>query len=111
MALLEVIIAMTILVIAALSTVAWVNQAVDAVVRTSAAAAEADAASDYLDRIALWPREDLDRHLGPRRQGVWTVTVERGTPTLYAVTIRDGADSRTILRTTLYRPEMPHAVP
>jgi type II secretory pathway pseudopilin PulG len=111
MALLEVIVAMTILVIAALSTVAWVSQAADAVARTSAAAAEVDQASDYLDRIALWTREDLDRHLGPRREGVWTVTVERGTPTLYAVTIRDGSDARAILHTTLYRPEMPHVIP
>jgi type II secretory pathway pseudopilin PulG len=106
MALLEVIVAMTILVTAALSTVAWVSQASDAVVRAAAAAAETDVASDYLDRIALWTREDLDRHLGPRREGVWTVTVERMTPALYTVTMRDGTNSNTILRTVLYRPEV-----
>lgn len=110
MALLEVIVAMTILVIAALSTVAWISQASDAVVRANAVAAETDAASDYLDRIALWTSEDLDRHLGPRREGVWTVTVERGTPALYIVTILDGEYSRTILRTVLYRPEVPHVI-
>ena len=108
MALLEVIVAMTIFVTAALSTVAWVIQASGAVVRAGVVAAETDAASDYLDRIALWTREDLDRHLGPRRQGAWTVTVERTTPALYIVTMRDGGNSHTILRTVLYRPEVPN---
>jgi type II secretory pathway pseudopilin PulG len=108
MALLEVIVAMTILVIAALSTVAWVSQASDAVVRANAAAVETDSASDYLDRIALWTREDLDRHLGNRHQGVWSVLVERPTPALYIVTIRDAGGSHTILRTVLYRPEVVH---
>jgi type II secretory pathway pseudopilin PulG len=107
MALLEVIVAITILVTAGLSTVAWVSQVSDAVVRAGAAAAETDTASDYLDRIALWTRDDLDRHLGPRREGVWTVTVDRMTPALYVVTMRDGASSHTILRTVLYRPEVP----
>ena len=110
MALLEVVVAMTILAVAALSTVVWISQAADAAVRTSATAAEADLASDYLDRIALWTREDLDRHLGVRRQGEWAVTVERLTPTLYVVMIADAANARTILRTTLYRPEQLHAI-
>jgi type II secretory pathway component PulJ len=105
-ALLEVIIALTILTVAALSTVAWVNQAADAFTRTSAAAAETEAASEYLDRIALWTSEDLDRHLGARKQGNWTVTVERPTAPLYVVTITDAANARTILSTTLYRPEV-----
>lgn len=111
MALLEVIIAMTIMVVAALSLVAWVSQASDAVMRADAAAAEADSASAYLDRIALWTREDLDRHLGARKQGSWTVVVGRPTPALYTVTMRDHADARTILLTTLYRPEVPPANP
>lgn len=110
MALLEVIVAMTILVVAALSTVAWVSQAAATVVHADEAAVEVDSASDYLDRIALWTRTDLDRHLGPRRQGIWTVTLERPTSELYTVTMRDSTDSRTILRTTLYRPEIPHVV-
>jgi prepilin-type N-terminal cleavage/methylation domain-containing protein len=106
MALLEVIVALTIMSLAALSTIAWLNQAVDAIVRTNLSAAEADAASDYLDRIALWPREDLDRHLGPRRAGSWTVTVDHHTRVLYLVTISDSTNARAILRTVLYRPEM-----
>jgi type II secretory pathway pseudopilin PulG len=105
MALLEVIVALTILAVATSSSIAWVNQVADAYARTSAAAAETEAASDYLDRIALWAREDLDRHLGTRRQGIWSVTVERPTPALYLVTIGNAANVRTILRTTLYRPE------
>jgi type II secretory pathway pseudopilin PulG len=110
MALLEVIVAITILAVAALSTVAWVSQAAATVVRAGEAAAEVDSASDYLDRIALWTRADLDRHLGARRQGDWTVTVERLTSELYMVTMRDSTDAHTILRTTLYRAEIPHVV-
>jgi type II secretory pathway pseudopilin PulG len=110
MALLEVIVAMTILVIAALATVAWVSQAADSVVRAGTAAEVADSASDYLDRIALWPREDLDRHLGARREGSWTVTVERKTSVLYTVTMRDSTDFHTILRTTLYRPKIANVI-
>ena len=110
MALLEVIVAITILAVAALSTVAWVSQAAATVVRAGKAAAEVDSASDYLDRIALWTRADLDRHLGARRQGAWTVTVERPTSELYMVTMRDSTNAHTILRTTLYRPEIPHVV-
>jgi prepilin-type N-terminal cleavage/methylation domain-containing protein len=110
MALLEVIVAITILAVAALSTVAWVSQAAATVAHADEAAAEVDSASDYLDRIALWTRADLDRHLGARRQGDWTVTVERPTSQLYMVTMRDSTDARTILGTTLYRPEIPHVV-
>jgi prepilin-type N-terminal cleavage/methylation domain-containing protein len=110
MALLEVIVAIAILAVAALSTVAWVSQAAGTVVRADEATAEVDSASDYLDRVALWTRADLDRHLGPRRQGNWTVIVERPTSELYMVTMRDSTDSRTILRTTLYRPEIRHVV-
>ena len=101
MALLEVIVAMTILVIAALSTVAWVSQAAELVVRACAAAAAADSASDYLDRIALWTREDLDRHLGLRREGAWSVTVERRTSTLYMVTMRSNGLAHDFANDTL----------
>jgi type II secretory pathway pseudopilin PulG len=107
MVLFEAIVALTILVVAALSMVAWVGQEVDTVARAGAAAATADSASDYLDRIALWTRADLDRHLGPRQAGSWTVTIERSTRVLYDVVIRDNTNARTILQTTLYRPESP----
>ena len=58
---------------------------------------------------ALWPRADLDRHLGERTQGHWRMRVDRPTPTLYVVTLTDGASNVELLRTALFRPEPSHA--
>jgi hypothetical protein len=60
-------------------------------------------ASALLDAVALWPRRDLDRHLGDRRQGPWRMQVQRITETLYTVVITDSIERREILRTALYR--------
>jgi hypothetical protein len=106
MVLLEVIVALTIFMIAGLSTAVWVRQTLLTVDHAHAAMAEVSAASDYLDRIALWPREDLDRHLGVRREGPWLVQVERPTPTIYAVAIADSSSARPLLHTWLYRAEL-----
>src|SRR5580704_15019103 len=103
MVLLEVVVALTIFAIAGLSAAVWVQQTLLTVDHAHAAVEEVSAASDYLDRIALWPREDLDRHLGMRREGPWIVQVERPTPTIYAVAIVDSSSARPLLKTWLYR--------
>jgi Tfp pilus assembly protein PilV len=105
MVLLEVIIALTIFMIAGLSAAVWVRQTLLTVDHAHTAVDEMAAASDYLDRIALWPREDLDRHLGARREGPWTVQVARPTSTIYEVVIGDSS-SAPLLRTWLYRAEI-----
>lgn len=107
----EVIVALSILIIAGLTAAVWVQETVLAVDHARHGATEVRAASDYLDLIALWPREDLDRHLGDRREGAWTVRVDRPTPTLYTVTVKDSTGARTLLRTAVYRAEGPHAGP
>ena len=106
MVLLEVIVALTIFMIAGLSTAVWVQQTMLTVDHAHTVVAEVSAASDYLDRIALWPREDLDRHLGVRREGPWLVQVERPTPTIYAVAIGDSSLAQPLLHTWLYRAEI-----
>jgi hypothetical protein len=106
MVLLEVIVALTIFMIAGLSTAVWVRQTLLTVDHARIAVEDVSAASDYLDRIALWPREDLDRHLGVRRAGPWLVQVERPTPTIYVVVIGDSSTARPLLRTWLYRAEI-----
>jgi hypothetical protein len=111
-ALLEVMVALTILTVAGVSTVAMANQATVAVMQARAADGETQRASEFLDAVALWPRDDLDRHLGDRREGAWILTIDRPFPTLYTVVLSAVPDSahrqplpRELLRTVLYRPE------
>ena len=65
------------------------------------------AAARLLTAISLWPRDDLDRHLGERRQGPWRVRIDRPSPTIYAVSIADSTNGVTILKTALYREPAP----
>jgi hypothetical protein len=55
----------------------------------------------------LWPRADLDRHLGRRREGPFQMIVERSTPTLYRVVLatpgHDGGVERALLSTSVFR--------
>jgi type II secretory pathway pseudopilin PulG len=111
-ALLEVIVALTILAVAGTAAAEHARACADAVARARRADDETRRASALLDAVALWPREDLDRRLGARPQGPWTMVVERESSTLYVVTLADSArvasdgaalSGRTLLRTALYR--------
>lgn len=104
-ALLEVIVALTILSVAGLATLTASRQAADAVERAKRADEETRAASAFLDAVSLWPRADLDRHLGVRDEGRWHLRVERPAPTLYRVALTDTSDVRVLLATSLYRAE------
>ena len=72
---------------------------------TLAAATERDirAASAFLDAVVLWPRDDLDRHMGTRREGPWLLTVDRRDSTLYHVTVFDSLGRRQLVETIVYR--------
>lgn len=107
--LLEAIVALTILTVAALATVGVVRQAIDTVRRAEDAEAEIRRASAFMDAIALWPRADLDRHLGDRAEGRWRLGIDRPVPTLYLVTLKDSSGRWGLVRTALYRPEPPGA--
>lgn len=109
--LLEAIVAMTILAIAGGAVVALATDSARAVERAREADAATASASAFLDAIALWPREDLDRHLGARDEGGWQMIIDRPTPTLYAVTLADSAGKRVLLHTVLYRAEATNATP
>jgi len=75
----------------------------------SAAVAERDvrAASAFLDAVILWRREDLDRHVGTRREGPWSLTIDRRDSALYRVTVADSAGRRILLETMAYRASTP----
>lgn len=109
--LLEALVALVILATAGATIVTMVAESAHAVHQVRAAEEEMRAANAFLSAVSLWSREDLDRHLGDRVQGVWVMRVDRPTPTLYVATLTDTATHRELLRTSLYRPEAPHVTP
>jgi type II secretory pathway pseudopilin PulG len=104
--LLEVVVALVILATAGTAALTMATQAMRAVASGRAAEAEVRAASAFLTAVALWTREDLDRRLGEREQGPWRLRIDRSTPALYTVVLRDSL-GREFLRTSLHRPEPP----
>jgi hypothetical protein len=102
--LLEVLVAVAILGAAGIALVAQMHEVmatVHSVERRESGFSEANA---FLEAISLWPRADLDRHLGDRPNGAWRLVVERPSSDLYLVGIRDSSDRLMILETALYRP-------
>lgn len=103
-ALLEALVALAILGTVG-SAAAWsVTESLRAVQRTQARESEQRGAGQLLTAISLWPRADLDRHLGNRRQGVLQLYIERPTRTIYTVALRD-TTGILLLQTALYRDE------
>jgi type II secretory pathway pseudopilin PulG len=103
--LLETLVALAILGTAGAALAALAVASTDAVRRAQRRDDDVRRASAFLDVVALWPREDLDRHLGAHPQGEWTLEVQQVSPALYSIAIADSGDVRTLLRTALYRAE------
>lgn len=113
-ALLEALVALLIVATSATAGVALAAGATRAVDRVRTRDAEVRRANAFLEAVALWPRADLDRHLGDRAEGAWTLRVDRPEPTLYVVTLLpfDSAQASAdgtppVLATSLYRPTDP----
>ena len=102
--LLEVLVALAILGAVGAATAALAVQASESVRRAQRADDEIRRASALLEAVALWPREDLDRHLGVRSQGEWRMEIGHPAPPLYTVAVLDSAGAQELLRTALYRP-------
>lgn len=111
MTLLEVLVALAILGVAGAATIGLASESWRAVRTAREADGSLREASAFFDAVALWPRGDLDRHLGDRGQGPWRMRVERPTPTLYVVILADSSSGLTILETSLFRPEAPRETP
>lgn len=114
--LIEVLVALVLVASMAAAVAALAATNANVVARAAAADLELRRASAFLDMVALWPREDLDRHLGDHEQGPWRLRVARPAPTLYTATLLDGSGRRRLLATALYRPdslpvESPDAAP
>jgi len=108
--LLEALVALMILAVAGVSLIALAADSARTVEHVRQSEAELRAATTFMDAVALWPRADLDRHLGDRAERAWNLRIDRPTPTLYVAVLRDSAGTHEILRTMLYRPEA-HASP
>jgi hypothetical protein len=109
--LLEVIMALVILTTAGAVVVVLGAETTRAVDRARVAEAQQGRAAAFFEIVTLWPRPDLDRHLGDREQGPWRLRVARATPTLYVLTLTDSVGARTLLHTVVYRPEPPREAP
>lgn len=101
-ALLEAIIAITILSLSGVLLVTTAAEAHRAVVSAAVADAELLAASRLLDAVSLWSRTELDQRLGERPQGEMRMEIIRLTGVTYQVRLRS-ADERLLLATVLYR--------
>ena len=88
--LLETLVALAILGAAGAALATLAVGATDAVHRAERLDDDVRRASAFLDVVALWPREDLDRHLGTRPQGEWLLEVRHPVPTLYLVALSAG---------------------
>jgi type II secretory pathway pseudopilin PulG len=109
--LLEALVALVILATAGAAAVTMAVEAAHDVQRIAEAERNLRAASAFLDVVSLWSRDDLDRHLGSRMQSVWLMRVDRPEATLYVTSLTDTATKTELLRTSLYRPELPNATP
>ena len=103
--LLETLVALAILGTAGAALAALAVASTDAVRRAQQRDDDVRRAAAFLDIVALWPREDLDRHLGTHPQGEWRLDVQRVSPAMYTIAIADSGDTRPLLRTALYRAE------
>jgi type II secretory pathway pseudopilin PulG len=104
-ALLEVLVALAILGMAGSAFVGIAVQSARAAQLARDAETRITAASDFLDKVSLWQRADLDRHLGDRPEGSWRLRVNRVSPDIYDVVLSDSTGGRLLLETALYRPD------
>ena len=103
--LLEAIVALTVLATVG-GAAAWLAaDSMHSVNRTHERENELRSAARFMTAVTLWTREDLDRHLGRRRQGPWMMEVVRSDPVVYAVSLTDTASGAVLLRTAFFRPD------
>lgn len=101
-ALLEAMTALAILSVAGTAALHLVRASSQAIVGIHATDTKIARASAFLDAMALWPAEDLDRNLGVRTSDGWRVQVEKSGP-IYRVTLADTLSRRVLLETALLR--------
>lgn len=104
-ALIEAIVALAVLATIG-GAAAWsASESLRAVHRAWLRESRTHRAAQLLTAVSLWPRDDLDRHLGTTPQGPWRLSIYRTEPMLYEVTLADSGGGPAVLQTTLFRPE------
>jgi prepilin-type N-terminal cleavage/methylation domain-containing protein len=101
-ALLEVVVALAILGVAAIELTAVARESLTAAATATDRERDFRAANEFMSAVALWSSDDLDRHLGRRPEGQWTMYVERVTPVVYSVSLADSS-GQPLFETYLYR--------
>jgi len=68
-----------------------------------------ETADELMRIVTLWPRADLDRHLGDRREGEFILTIQLLTSDVYQLTVRDSSAIRALplLVSSMYRRPTP----
>ncbi|MBY0492079.1 MAG: hypothetical protein K2R93_19715 [Gemmatimonadaceae bacterium] len=103
--LLEAMVALALIGLVGLSFVTALVDAERNVDQGARAERELVAAAALMDAAMLWSREELDMRLGSRTQGPWRLTIQRASPTLYALTLTDSLGRRTLLQSAVLRTE------
>ena len=101
--LMEVMIAMAILATAGVGYLALTSASMGAMSRAREKERSTTEANALLTAASLWSTIDLDRRLGRRRQGRWLLEIQRGSPLVYSITVRDSASGVEVLATSVYR--------
>jgi len=104
-ALLEALVALTILAAVGAAVIALASQSLAIVRSTYEADLQTRRADRFFRAVSLWPAADLDRHLGDREQAEWWMRTDRPEPGLYRVSLRVAEDAPEFLWTVLYRPD------
>lgn len=104
-ALLEVLVAMTILSTTGLALTTVLRQAAGAQVELASAERQLDTADRVLAAMTLLTAKDLDQRIGSRTVGEFVTSVDRPEAGLYRIALADtGHPDRTLLATVVYRP-------
>ena len=104
-ALLEVLIALAILGGTGVAFIGALAEPLSAARREAAREGTLAAADRVLSAMTLLTRDDLDRRLGRRAAGEFTILVDRPTPVLYRIAVAERvAPERELLVTVVHRP-------
>ena len=102
-ALLEAIVALTILAIAGIALLRSAAESYHVIQLSAVTERRMLDASRLMDAASLWSRAEMDQRLGERTQGDMRMRITRPLPELYQVELSDADDGRLLLATSLRR--------
>lgn len=102
-ALLEAVVAVAVLAIVGAAAAGMASDALRTVQHVQRAEAQVHRASQLMAAVALWPSNDLDRHLGRTAQGPWDLVVDRRSGTFYRLALIERTTGRVELESAVVR--------